>query len=149
MGRPREPIEERMTRHTRRDPSGCWLWTAYIDADGYGHISCHDENGRKTPRRAARVAYELEYGLIPEGLVIDHRCKVRACVRPDHLEVVTVKVNYERGARPAQLWGPRKFACEECGEPYEVLGQEKPERRCRACKNARQRGYYAAAKEAV
>lgn len=82
-------MQERFT--SKVDRSGdCWTWTAYIDRAGYGRFGI----GREV-MYAHRVAYKLEYGVIPEGSVIDHRCRNRACVRPAHLHAVSVKENLE------------------------------------------------------
>lgn len=70
----------------------CWLWGGSIDRDGYGYLS----HGDKKSARAHRVLYELEVGPIPEGLEIDHRCRVRNCVNPKHLEPVTGAENQRR-----------------------------------------------------
>lgn len=73
----------------------CWLWTgALFPSNGYGALHL---DGAAVP--AHRVSYELNVGPIPDGLTIDHLCRVRACVRPDHLEPVTQAENLRR-ARP-------------------------------------------------
>ena len=69
----------------------CWLWTAST-RNGYG---AYFHAGQMTP--AHRVAYEHLIGPIPEGLEIDHLCRVRACVNPAHLEPVTHQENQLRG----------------------------------------------------
>lgn len=70
--------------------SGCWIWTASLDLNGYGQFSY------KGKRHAAhRVSYELFKGPAPTEL--DHICRVRCCVNPDHLEGVTHHVNLMRG----------------------------------------------------
>lgn len=70
--------------------NGCWLFTACWERGGYGHF----QHGR-----AHRWAYEHFVGPIPEGLHIDHLCRVRCCVNPDHLEPVTPEENFRRGVR--------------------------------------------------
>jgi hypothetical protein len=70
---------------------GCWLWTAMLSDDGYGRIAV-----RRRQRYAHRVAYEQMVGPIPEGMELDHLCRNRRCVRPDHLEPVTHLENIRR-----------------------------------------------------
>ncbi len=72
--------------------SGCFLWVGFVNPDGYGLIQVDG-----SARGAHRVAYELGKGSIPQGMQIDHLCRVRCCVNPDHLEAVTGKVNTLRG----------------------------------------------------
>lgn len=83
----------------------CWIWTAAV-AYGYGRFGL---GGRRDGTALAhRVAWELEHGLIPAGLVVDHRCRNRACVRPAHLHLVTRQQNNEnRVARPGTSSGVR------------------------------------------
>lgn len=93
MSAPRVPLPERMAKWTRKEES-CWVWTGN-SSNGYGYVS----DGKKR-RRAHRVAYELEYGPIPAGMFIDHRCHTTLCVRPSHLRAVTPKQNVEHMAGP-------------------------------------------------
>ena len=86
-------VAERMDAYTNRT-DGCWLWTG-SKVQGYGQL----RSGIET-LRAHRVAYELAVGPIPEGAFIDHMCRVRACVRPDHLQLVTNKTNMENRGGP-------------------------------------------------
>lgn len=74
------------------DANGCWIWQWSKDHKGYG---LHYRDGRYD--RAHRVAYERANGPIPEGLVLDHLCRVKACVNPSHLEAVEVATNNRRG----------------------------------------------------
>lgn len=76
----------------RVDRSGdCWLWTGAL-VKGYGRTAWQGEQ-----RPAHRLAYELAIGPIPDGLVVDHLCRVPACVNPSHLEPVTQRENTLRG----------------------------------------------------
>lgn len=71
--------------------STCWLWTGAMNK-GYGVFNTG--NGTK---EVHRIAYQMLVGSIPSGLVIDHLCRVRNCINPDHLEVVTNRENVSRG----------------------------------------------------
>ncbi len=75
-----------------RRADGCWIWTGYIDSWGYGRFWVKARN----TQLAYRIAYELVRGPIPYGLELDHLCRNKACVNPDHLEAVTHSVNMLR-----------------------------------------------------
>lgn len=71
---------------------GCMLFTGFIDKDGYGSYT-----EAKITQRAHRVAWELFYeDFIDEDHEIDHLCRTRACVNPDHLEQVSRSENQRR-----------------------------------------------------
>lgn len=75
----------------------CWTWTAKLNEKGYGFIGVWCEIKKHSlNKRAHRVSYEEFKGKIPKGHVIDHKCRNRACINPDHLESVTQKVNIKR-----------------------------------------------------
>lgn len=69
-----------------------WLWIGAIGTRGYGSFAIHGVS-----HLAHRLAYESVHGPIPQGLVIDHVCRVRPCVNPDHMEPVSIAVNSQRG----------------------------------------------------
>lgn len=71
----------------------CWLWTRSLDDSGYAHLGI----GNCQRVLAHRWAYEHFVGPIPDGLDIDHLCRVRRCVNPSHLEPVTRRENVLRG----------------------------------------------------
>jgi hypothetical protein len=72
----------------------CWDWPNGRNQYGYGTYL--DEQGKR--RSAHRVAYEMAKGTIPDGLVIDHLCRNRACINPAHLEAVTTRTNVLRSS---------------------------------------------------
>lgn len=72
----------------------CWLWTGCVQR--YGRIKLE---GTKRVAFAHRVSYEWAKGPVPDGLELDHLCRVTACVNPDHLEAVTHSENELRKPR--------------------------------------------------
>lgn len=80
----------------RPDLGPCWLWTGGRNNTGYGTFRYDDRTVV-----AHALAYVWRYGPIPDGLEPDHLCRVRHCVRPDHLEPVTHGDNVRRGTAGA------------------------------------------------
>lgn len=81
------------------DKSGeCWEWTAGL-RDGYGSFK---EGTKGRTHSSHRLSYELTVGPIPQGMLIDHRCRNKRCVRPEHLRPVTRKQNGEHRAGPGR-----------------------------------------------
>jgi len=97
--------------------TGCWIWTGKKDKDGYPL-----EQGRRVYRRL----YEQRKGPIPEGLELDHLCKRRACVRPEHLEPVTRSQNNLRRGRVGYRVQARRTHCANGHDLYEK-GRRTPE----------------------
>jgi len=71
----------------------CWEWTSSKNSSGYGYFGISSDN----VVRAHRFSYEHYKGKIPKGLTIDHLCRNRKCVNPEHLEAVTQQENIRRG----------------------------------------------------
>lgn len=122
---------------------GCMLWLAYTDPDGYGRFRVGGTAGEM--RRAHRVSYTLAYGPIPEGLTLDHLCRVRHCIAPEHLEAVTNAENVRRGR--LNDWQRVKTHCPR-GHAYteENTSWWKGRRSCRTCHRERARRDRARAK---
>lgn len=131
MSTRRDPVEMRFWDKVEKTAT-CWAWRSVVMSNGYGVFS----PGR--PRRrmlAHRFAYEFLRGPIPEGLDIDHLCRNRRCVNPDHLEPVTRQMNLLRGLNG------NKTVCLR-GHPYDEQNtrwQMRPDRlggksrECRTC----------------
>jgi len=93
------PIKERIELLLSKilvEDSGCWTWLGCLDKGGYG-VFCVTIAGFKKTYRAHRIVYETFKAKIPDGLVLDHLCRNRSCVNPEHLEPVTIKENTRRG----------------------------------------------------
>jgi hypothetical protein len=118
----------------------CWLWHGTVTDKGYGHFWL---DGRMVS--AHRRSYELYVGEIPEGLTLDHLCRVRRCVNPDHLEPVSNRENVLRGASPPALQAAQE-ACHR-GHPFDEANtyRWRNSRQCRACRKFINRGARSAA----
>lgn len=92
----------------RPDLGRCWLWTNVLDSKGYGRWS--PSKHTIDEQMAHRRAYVLFIGPIPDGLELDHLCRVRNCVNPSHLEPVTHRENSLRGFSPFAI-NARKTHC--------------------------------------
>lgn len=105
----------------------CWLWTGGR-SKGYGLTTWQ---GRTIS--AHRLAYAALVGRIPPGKELDHICRNRACVRPDHLRIATHYDNVMAGANFTAT-NARKFCCPK-GHPYAVVkGKKRTQRKCLTCK---------------
>lgn len=125
-------------------PGGCWLWTDKGNGYGYGRLRVDGRN-----ILAHRFSYELHVGPIPPGLELDHLCRVRACVRPDHLEAVTHAENVRRGTWPSAL-NAVKTHCKSGHEFNDQNTYIRPDgyRDCRVCDRGRVARYTARKKAA-
>jgi len=124
--------------------TGCWIWLQYLAPNGYGRVGW---KGRI--EWAHRVAYQEIHGPIPPGLQIDHLCRNRACVNPDHLEPVTSRTNVRRGngfagrrARQTHCIHGHEFTPENTA-PHGRDGRAHVGRYCRTCHRLRMRAYRA------
>ena len=82
---------ERFLQRINVSDSGCWQMSGWHDRDGYAHF-----HKSKRQSKAHRISYEFHNGVIPKGLTIDHLCKNKGCVNPEHLEAVTAQENASR-----------------------------------------------------
>jgi hypothetical protein len=93
----KSPVDYLAEDRGHRTP--CWIWQKAIGKTGYGNTYVDG-----TTRNAHRVYYERVQGPIPDGKQLDHLCRVRACVNPDHLEPVTNAENSHRGMKRRLSW---------------------------------------------
>lgn len=130
---------ERLLARTVLGPGGCLLWQGATTGNGYGALA-RGTRGKSGYQRwlAHRYAYTIMVGPIPAGLDLDHLCRVRHCINPEHLEPVTRRENLLRG----QTTTAERAAQTSCinGHPFDEAntyrrndGRNDHTRRCRAC----------------
>lgn len=132
--RDRFMIKVKLGEHATALPSPCWVWQGTLK-DGYGR---YWENSRAY--RAHRVSYELFRGRIPADKVLDHLCRNRACVNPQHLDLVPQRTNILRGANHVAAQAQRTHC--PAGHAYDAANtyrDSQGRRYCRACQRERQR----------
>lgn len=130
------PLYDKLMEKAFPEPNtGCWLWAGAITDNGYGIL--HVQVGsRRLPRRAHRLMYEMLRGPVDSALHMDHLCRNRSCVNPDHLEPVTVRENIMRGVGYTAQQA-RKTHCKR-GHPFDQENTMRVRngkwRMCRKCK---------------
>lgn len=117
--------------------TGCWLWLGYVDRAGYGQVR---HEGRLTT--AHRAVYEIVRGETAAEDV-DHRCRVRSCVNPDHLEPVSHRENMRRGSGFAGE-NARKTHCKRghAFTPENTRPHGRGNRACKLCEKLRSLGLH-------
>ena len=137
---PQRAALDRALALTKKSESGRWLFTGSLDKDGYGLMGV---TGVGT-QRVHRLAYEVLAGPIPEGMEIDHLCRVRNCMNPVHLEAVTRRVNSLRSESFAAI-NARKTHCIHGHEftPENTYYRTPTHRQCRQCGREASTRYFA------
>lgn len=134
---PPEPLRRRgdLTTFVNKDaPGGCWLWLGSVGHNGYGKTKVANKH-----YAAHRLVYETNVGPIPDGLELDHLCRVRLCVNPEHLEPVTRRENLARSNASAAV-SMRFDTCvrghDLTPENTYVRPSRPTSRACRTCRRA-------------
>lgn len=117
-----------------RKSDGCWIWTAGLRS-GYGSFWLNGKN-----KFAHVISYRIAGRVVPAGLELDHLCRNRSCLNPDHLEPVTRAVNMARGQVNDKK---RSMTHCEAGHEYSESNTriENGMRRCRQCILRRTKAY--------
>jgi len=129
---PQLPEEERFWAKVDADAE-CWVWTGSLHPSGYGYFMAKD--GKNW--RSHRFAWTNLVGEIPKHMTLDHVCRNKPCVNPDHMEIVTAEENNARGGSVSAL-NARKTHCKRGHEftpdnLYTQYNKGKPGRMCRTC----------------
>ena len=140
-----EPLEVRFWNYVNKNSgifalvngeiSECWLWTGSLSGKGYAYMSVNNRS-----KQAYKIGYELTKGPVPAGLELDHLCRTKNCVRPDHLESVTRVENQRRSPLTLAGMNIRKTHCPN-GHPYDGINKA-GSRTCSACCREARHRYY-------
>lgn len=137
-------LEERFWAKVCKQPNGCWLWQGALSTAGYGTFNL----GRRGAgyEYAHRISYAWAYGDMPAGQELDHLCRIRRCVNPQHLESVSHRINVFRGDAPTI----RIAISGKCHNGHEIntenmyFRKDRPGKwNCRVCRRERRKAGYA------
>lgn len=126
------------------DSNGCTLWANCEHPSQYGRLSV-SILGEQVRLSAHRLSYTLGNGMIPVGLQLDHLCRIPACVRPCHLEPVTIRENL---LRSPLSWATKNTVKSECDarHPFDdanTYWRADGRRACKECNREASRRHYA------
>lgn len=151
---------KRFIKYVKILNNDCWEWRGALDIDGYGIFRLYKKN-----HRAHRASYMLfnEIELLDSKMHMDHLCRYRSCVNPDHLELVTPRENTLRGLDAKAAINARKTHCDKGHEftkentycyvrktPKRNSGKisGRPERMCRCCQRNKKKARFEKARQA-
>lgn len=118
---------------------GCWLWADSLDRDGYGTFFF-----RRLNRRAHRVAYFMAHGDVPGGTFINHTCRNRHCVNPQHLQAITPTESALKDSASLGYINSQKTACPKGHQYDRKYGKQRYCSICEGEKRKRLRAKWAA-----
>lgn len=132
---------ERFFKHIQATEN-CWIWKSFVN-DGYGKFNIKDIDGTWKQYFAHRVSWSIFNGDIPDKMILDHICRNRSCVNPDHLRVVNEKINVTENSKSFIAENILKIHCPS-GHEYSISNtriSSKNGRYCLTCKREKKRLY--------
>lgn len=120
---------ERLLSEVITTSDDCWEVQRMRNNAGYSRVQIGGGGGSYV--QGHRLSYERNVGPIPDGMVVDHVCRNRTCINPDHLQLLTMPQNSGRNAWSLKTHCPQ-------GHPYDEQNTywypgEGRHRQCRAC----------------
>jgi hypothetical protein len=127
-------VAQRAASAFQEAADGCHISTYSRGSHQYAQIGWHDENGRRSATTAHRAVWVSVHGQIPKGMTVDHTCKKRACVRAEHLRLLS---NFENARRTSGRDWPLG-TCINGHSNSELYTEPSGRVRCRPCKRSTQ-----------
>lgn len=136
-----ELLMEQLAKKIEVWDCGCWVWTKAKFARSNHGMFGYNALGKNFTHYVHRWVYEHLIGPVPEGLVLDHLCRVEACCNPDHLEPVSNAENIRRGIGPDGGLRRHQRACKRGHRfsPENTYVSKLGWRHCKVCARDRHR----------
>jgi hypothetical protein len=137
----KSPFDRFMEKFKVNQKTGCWIWTGTHSGAGYATLFLYKIKGTNKSIRvyAHRLSYTIFVGDIPPDKEIDHLCRVRNCVNPTHLQLVSHRENMLLGETIAAINASRTH-CPK-GHPYDAKNTHISKRGDRMCKTCSRNRY--------
>jgi hypothetical protein len=148
MAKPVSDVRVRFSKRFAVRPGGCWEWTARVEPNGYAKFMVK-EGGKWRSIWAHIVSYTIFRGEVPTGLQLDHICRNRSCVNPEHLRAVTQKVNILSSESPIAKIAARQTCANGHAYTEENTRMYRGMRYCRTCKREHDARYRQAKRYAI